>query len=391
MSNSLPALSIATGVVQQLYVLAHEIADAVAADAAKPVADAGSGGAASVVCRAHAEVANILRGCFAPEKGLAPPWGTSAATPSQPPPSPTLTFIRTTSDACEGRLIALWNAVCGPTRWDSYRATLPRETSPFQDAFSATERQGTYHRLVEGGLLPLMLRRCDAIARTAQAKGANEAVQRWVHARVRPHKHALQKRLVASLKAACGCFESAMRAAQTPACVQCGRKSACPGGASGDSSLHECAGCHAVWYCGVECETLYRSTDAGRIHYTNGNCQLMSSWHKTGWSGAGLAQMTELVLLHAEMWEALGGVVGSKRTEVLERFTEVQAAWERVYTTGPAGTLEEKKRRGVAVGVTRDTKSDSDAFSPMMQACDRGLGVLVREVLNARDAVVGPL
>ena len=343
-------LSIATGVVQQLYVLAREIADAVAADAPKPVASAGSGGAASAVCRVHAEVANILRGCFAPEKGAAPPWGTSTAAPAQPPPSPTTTtFIRTTSTACEGRLIALWNAVCAPKRWDTYRATLPRETSPFQDAFSATERQGSYHRLVEGGLLRLMLRRCDAIARTAQAKGANEAVQRWVHDRVRPHKHALQKRLVASLKAACGCYESAMRAAQTPACVLCDRKSACPDGACGDSSLRECAGCHAVWYCGVECETLYRKSDAGRIHYTNGNCQLMSSWHKKGWSGAGMAQMTELVLLHAETWETLVDVVGSKRTEVLERFAEVQTAWERVYITGPAGTWEEKRKRMAAM------------------------------------------
>ena len=347
MSNFVPTLSIATGVVQKLSVLAHEIADAVAADAPKPAAGAGSGGAASAVCRVHAEVANILRGCFAPEKGAARSWGTSAAAPAQPPPSPatTTTFTRTTSTACEGRLIALWNAVCAPKRWDAYRATLPRGTSPFEDAFSATERQGTYHRLVEGGLLRLMLRRCDAIARTAQAKGANAAVQRWVHDRVRPHKHALQKRLVASLKAACGCFESAMRAAQTPACVQCGRKSACPDGASGDSSLRECTGCHAVWYCGVECETLYRSSRAGRIHYTNGNCQLMSSWHKKGWSGAGVAQMTELVLLQAEMWETLGRVVVSNRTEVLERFVEVQTAWERVYTTGPAGTLREKRGR----------------------------------------------
>merc|ERR1719398_540743 len=47
--------------------------------------------------------------------------------------------------------------------------------------------------------------------------------------------------------------------------------------------------------------------------------------------------------------------------------------------------------RGIVIGVIRDTNSDSDTYSPMMQACYRGLGVLVREVLTAREAVVGPL
>ena len=235
--------------VQKLDVLAHNIADGMATDAAQAAVDAGSGRAVSVVRRVRADVANILRGCFAPETGpAASPLGTSAVTPSQPPLSST-TLIRTTSAACEGRLIALWDSVCAPKRWDAYRATLPRQTSTFERAFSITERQGTYHRLVEVALLRLMLRRCDAIVWAAEAKCANAAVQGWVHDRVRPHKHVLQNRLVGSLKAACRCFESAVRAAQTPACVQCGRKSACE--ANGGGSLRECVGCPALWFCSV--------------------------------------------------------------------------------------------------------------------------------------------
>ena len=174
-----------------------------------------------------------------------------------------------------------------------------------------------------------MLRRCDAIVRAADAKGVSEDVKRWVHDRVQPHKHDLRKRLLGSLDKACRCFESAM--------------------------------------CGAET-----------------SCQQIKG------SGARLAQMTELALLQAEVWEeSLVTATASNRDEVVARFVEVQTAWEGVYITGRDGTPEEKKMRGVAIGITRDTRSVSDTYSPMMQACGRGLEILVRAVLNARGAAEG--
>ena len=65
----------------------------------------------------------------------------------------------------------------------------------------------------------------------------------------------------------------------------------------------------------------------------------MSYWRQKGWPVGGVAQLTELVLMRGEAWEAAGGVVSAERDEVVAQFAEVQTAWERVYTTGPPGTL----------------------------------------------------
>ena len=133
--------------MQTLYQLAHEIADAMAADAAKPLDSTEFLHASSVVCRVRVEVASMLCGCFAPEPRATPPSETFTVK------HPLLTSkdaTRISARACEDRLISLWNAVYAPKQWSAYRATLPGKTlsSQFQVAFSTAERQGTYHRLV---------------------------------------------------------------------------------------------------------------------------------------------------------------------------------------------------------------------------------------------------
>ena len=56
-------------------------------------------------------------------------------------------------------------------------------------------------------------------------------------------------------------------------------------------------------------------------------------------------------------------------------------AWERVYISGPSVTKADKKKHALVVGVSRYTKAETDYESPMMQACGRGLSMLVWAVL----------
>ena len=76
------------------------------------------------------------------------------------------------------------------------------------------------------------------------------------------------------------------------------------GGSKGDqcAPLLECPGCRTVRYCSAECKAVYRSSNMGRVHHDRGGCQLVSSWKQKQWSGAGVAQATELVLLRAEAY-----------------------------------------------------------------------------------------
>ena len=119
---------------------------------------------------------------------------------------------------------------------------------------------------------------------------------------------------------------------------------------------------------------------------------MVSSWQQKGWSVGCVAQMTELVLLRGEAWEAAGDVEVSnlERDEVLAQFVEVQTAWERVYISGPSATTADKEEHALVLGVARNTNSVTDDYSPMMQACGRGLSMLVRSVLEADDTTVGP-
>jgi len=102
--------------------------------------------------------------------------------------------------------------------------------------------------------------------------------------------------------------------------------------------------------------------------------------------------VTELVLLRGEAWEAAGdvGVSNLERDEVLAQFVEVQTAWERVYISGPRATKADKEKHALVVGVARNTGAVTDDYSPMMQACGRGLSMLVRAVLEADETTVGP-
>ena len=309
-----------------------------------------------------------------------------------------------TSTECESRLIALWDEVFAPHRWSTHRAALPvPRASPFAQAFSADERRGTYHRLVECRLMRMMLSRCESILRLAQQKHVDTTAMKSLQARLQPHKQLLRKRLAKALESAHGYFKSALCTAQTPTCAHCRVPGVVRASVEGkpaksrpdlpaqvprpQHTLSACEGCHGVFFCSAECEAQYRSSVLGRYHYKHGCCQFVSSWRKKGWPIAGVVQKTELVLMRGEAWEAEGVVVENERDEVHAQFLEVQTAWERVYTTGPAGTWREKWNRGMAVGVTRDAGATTDLYSPMMQACRRGLSALVGAVLDGAPFV----
>ena len=204
------ALRVADAMATDATTAQHNLGHAATADGAS-AATVAHADAVVVVRRVRSVVAVMMRECFAFDANQ-----TASAVATRP-----------TSTDCERRLIALWDEVFARQRWRTHRAALPKpRESPFAKAFSAVERRGMHFRLVLCGLVRLMLRRCDAILRTAQAKHADTTVLACLRDRVRPHKYRLQQDLVASLQLALRCFESALRTAQTPACVQCGRQRA---------------------------------------------------------------------------------------------------------------------------------------------------------------------
>ena len=394
-------------IVKQLCLMAFDVADAMALDSTQGNSgrsDARSIGVVPTDCvqvtnHVQCQVATILRECFVCDSNWNTPLGAS----------------RLTSSECEHRFIHMWDDVFGrlPT-WSTFLEGLPKpRMSPFAQIFDADERRGTYHRLVESRLLKLMLKRCDSLLQTAQEKHADVTALQCLHDRLKPHKHDLQKKVIKSLESAYQCFESALCTIKIPVCAHCGRQQIrtieCEGESSskppatvlmrGDNGnlLYECTGCHAIRFCSKECQTQYDSTDWGILHHKGGGCQLLSSWRQKGWPVVGVVQATELVLLRGEAWEAEDEAEedSAERDNVIVQFAEVQNAWERVYINGPPGNYLSKYVRGITLGVSRCfsdyTGADIDVFSPMMQACTRGLSALVGAVLDAPSAVVGPM
>ena len=363
---------------RKMYTLANKIADAMAADS-KPnkyyTQDE-----LTATCQVRSEVQLILRECFVKVfattesqstllKGLSKPLQTQCGA----------SMTRINSGVCAQRFVSLWNKLYPQQPWKQYWSALPApRTSPLAQVFTAAERRGTYYRLVEGGMLKLMLSRCDAVLRTAEKSRACLTVRRWLADTVRPH---LQKRLRDVLEMACDCFEEALREAQKPTCTQCGRR----GG--GDGPLRECPQCHVVKFCNTECEAQYFRSVIGMGHKC-GDCHFLSSCARAGWIGDGVTQVTELALLRGELWEVAGRMEGNEeeRNKVLAQFKQAQMAWQHVYFTGPDGAFWDKYRRGIASGVTRNTGSVADCHSPMIQACERGLVVLLQSVLDAAAA-----
>ena len=309
---------------------------------------------------------------------------------------------RPSSIECKSRLITLWNQVLDPSHnWSTHYTALPKlEASPIAENLSAAERLGNFHRLVEARLLRLLLRRCDDLVESARERTSDKVVIKCVQDRVMPHKHTLRKKLVDALESAHQNFACALNVAKTPVCVQCGWRDRGNEESAESTSilpnhdgktLHECETCHAVRFCSAQCEASYRQSDTGSWHYTGGGCQFLSSWRQNGWPTVGLAQATEMVLLEGEKWDAMDTVPDAEKNRVLTEFVRMQEAWERVYITGPSGTWKEKHQHGVGVGVSKTSDADTNLYSPMMQACFRGLLSLVRALLDAPEDVVGPL
>ena len=376
--------------VEQLCLLALRVADAMATDATqdcrggsntRPTGVPTDG--VRVTQHVQRKVAAIMRECFACESNLT---GT----------------IRPTSAECEHRFIALWNDVFGRLQpWSKHHEALPEpKESPFEQNFDADERQGSYLRLVESRLLRMMLKRCDALLRTAQKKHADTKVLQYLCDRLEPHKHKLRTNLIKTLESACQCFESALCTAKIPVCVECGRQQVQTRGCKPSATvlirgedgnmLYECAGCHTVHFCSAECHTQYLSSDWGKMHYDGGVCRLRSIWRQKGWPVVGMVQTIELMMLRGEVWQSVGGVLGAEQDDVLDQFTKVQAAWEQVYANAHIESWLDKYFVGVAAGIIRDVRVDV-VYSPMMQACSRGLSELVGAVLDAPEVVIGPI
>ena len=370
--------------VNELTVLALQVADAMFADsiASKSMPTIGGLPVGSVRATHHvqSEMAALLRDCFSFYSDAVPSTDT----------------VHITSTDCEGRLIALWDRVFDAKSWSSFNDTLPEPAlSPFAETFSAAERKGTFYRLVPGMLSRLMLRRCDALLRIARERHADAKVLKALRDRLEPHKYVLRMNLATALRSARECFDLALRTAKTPACERCGRQIINKGSRSllrsdnVDSALHECMWCRSVRFCSAECLVEYQASLLGWRHYQCGDCRSVSSWRRKGWSVVGAVQSTELMLIRAEEWEARGLPAGPERDDIVDQVVQMQTAWERVYTTGPVGTSYDKYMRGVAVGVSRYTTASTDLYSPMMQACHRGLDALVAAVLDAPTDVVG--
>ena len=361
----------------KMYILAKKIADAMAVDA-KPSRYERQD-EPTAISQVRAEVQLILRECFAKvlttaesqssRKGFSKPLQTLCGA----------SMARIDSGACARRFVSLWDKLYPQQPWKDFWSALPApRTSPLAQVFTAAERRGTYYRLVEGGMLKLMLSRCDAVLRTAEKSRECMTVRRWLADTVRPH---LQKRLRDVLGMACECFEEALLEAKTTTCTQCGRRG------DGDAPLRECPNCRVVRFCNLECETKYFRSVIGMGH-KGSDCQFLASCAREGCIADGITQVTELALLRGEVWEVAGRMEGTEeeRNKVLAQFKQAQMAWQCVYVSGPNGAFWDKYRRGIASGVTRYTGSVTDCHSPMIQACERGLTVLLQSVLDAAAA-----